>query len=79
MGFIYFLILTFPSKTNDNFPFHVTTTHIGIASDKSETQNYPHHDEGESGNKKFNDSISIQNIFITENRQHKYVVESETN
>jgi uncharacterized membrane protein YesL len=47
IGFIYFLILTYPAKTNENFPFHVTTNRIGIALNNSETQNYPHHDEGQ--------------------------------
>lgn len=42
-GHIYFLWLTWPSRANKSFPYHVKTNHIGIASNDDDGADYPRH------------------------------------
>ncbi|CRL08386.1 CLUMA_CG021397, isoform A [Clunio marinus] len=42
-GYAYFLWLTWPSRANKSFPYHVKTNHIGIASDDDDGADYPRH------------------------------------
>lgn len=42
-GHAYFLWLTWPSRANKSFPYHVKTNHIGIASDDDDGADYPRH------------------------------------
>lgn len=43
IGHAYFLWLTWPSRANKSFPYHVKTNHIGIASDDDDGADYPRH------------------------------------
>lgn len=43
IGHTYFLWLTWPSRANKSFPYHVKTNHIGIASDDDDGADYPRH------------------------------------
>lgn len=42
-GHAYFLWLTWPSRANKSFPYHVKTNHIGIASNDDDGADYPRH------------------------------------
>lgn len=42
-GHTYFLWLTWPSRANKSFPYHVKTNHIGIASNDDDGADYPRH------------------------------------
>lgn len=42
-GHSYFLWLTWPSRANKSFPYHVKTNHIGIASNEDDGADYPRH------------------------------------
>lgn len=42
-GHISFLYLTWPSRANKSFPYHVRTNHVGIASDDDDGADYPRH------------------------------------
>lgn len=42
-GHVYFLWLTWPSRANKSFPYHVKTNHIGIASNDDDGADYPRH------------------------------------
>lgn len=42
-GHTYFLWLTWPSRANKSFPYHVKTNHIGIASNEDDGADYPRH------------------------------------
>lgn len=43
IGHAYFLWLTWPSRANKSFPYHVKTNHIGIASNDDDGADYPRH------------------------------------
>ncbi|XP_031628165.1 transmembrane protein 145-like [Contarinia nasturtii] len=43
MGHSTFLWITWPSRANKSFPYHVKTNHIGIASDDDDGADYPRH------------------------------------
>lgn len=42
-GHLAFLWLTWPSRANKSFPYHVRTNHIGIAAPGNDGLDYPHH------------------------------------
>ena len=42
-GHLAFLWLTWPSRANKSFPYHVRTNHIGIAASGNDGLDYPHH------------------------------------
>lgn len=42
-GHLAFLWLTWPSRANKSFPYHVKTNHIGIASQEDDGADYPRH------------------------------------
>jgi hypothetical protein len=42
-GFCMFLWLTWPSRANNSFPYHVKTNHIGIANNDDDGSDYPKH------------------------------------
>lgn len=42
-GHSMFLWLTWPSRANKSFPYHVKTNHVGIASDEDDGADYPRH------------------------------------
>lgn len=42
-GHSYFLWLTWPSRANKSFPYHVKTNHIGVASNEDDGADYPRH------------------------------------
>jgi hypothetical protein len=42
-GHTHFLWLTWPSRANKSFPYHVKTNHIGIASTEDDGADYPRH------------------------------------
>lgn len=42
-GHATFLYLTWPSRANKSFPYHVKTNHIGIASNDDDGADYPRH------------------------------------
>lgn len=42
-GHASFLYLTWPSRANKSFPYHVKTNHIGIASNDDDGADYPRH------------------------------------
>lgn len=42
-GHLAFLWLTWPSRANKSFPYHVRTNHIGIAVQGNDGLDYPHH------------------------------------
>lgn len=42
-GHMAFLWLTWPSRANKSFPYHVRTNHIGIAAPGNDGLDYPHH------------------------------------
>lgn len=43
IGHAAFLWLTWPSRANKSFPYHVKTNHIGIASNEDDGADYPRH------------------------------------
>ncbi|XP_055304371.1 transmembrane protein 145-like isoform X2 [Sitodiplosis mosellana] len=43
MGHSTFLWITWPSRANKSFPYHVKTNHIGIASEDDDGADYPRH------------------------------------
>lgn len=43
VGHMAFLWLTWPSRANKSFPYHVRTNHIGIAAPGNDGLDYPHH------------------------------------
>jgi Rhodopsin-like GPCR transmembrane domain len=43
IGHASFLWLTWPSRANKSFPYHVKTNHIGIASNNDDGADYPRH------------------------------------
>jgi hypothetical protein len=69
-------ILTIPTKANENFPYHVPTNRIGIATHAEDTQNFPHHREGEGGNSQFDGvepTLTLTDMFSVENTRSKYL------
>lgn len=42
-GHAAFLFISFPSRANKSFPYHVKTNHIGIASNDDDGADYPRH------------------------------------
>ncbi|KAG5677803.1 hypothetical protein PVAND_007531 [Polypedilum vanderplanki] len=42
-GFCVFLWITWPSRANKSFPYHVKTNHIGIANSDDDGSDYPRH------------------------------------
>lgn len=42
-GHLAFLWLTWPSRANKSFPYHVRTNHVGIAAPGNDGLDYPHH------------------------------------
>lgn len=55
-GHISFLYLTWPSRANKSFPYHVRTNHVGIASDDDDGADYPRHT--------YEPSLTDQNLII---------------
>lgn len=74
---IDFKVLTAPAKANENFPYHVPTNQIGIATHTEDTQNFPHHKEGEGGNTQFDGvepTLTLTDMFSVENTGSRYRV-----
>ena len=49
-----------------------------MAKDEEDTQNFPHHKEGESGNMQFNpnEPMTLTDIFSIENTRDRYRVDT---
>lgn len=73
IGHVFFISLTFPTKANSNFPFHVRTNQVDFINNKEDTEsleNYPHHKEDEVAEKHFGpgnpNEITLQSMFVTQ-------------
>ena len=75
----FFFVLTRPTPGNHSFPYHVTTSKVGIVN--TSTENFPHHEENRGGNVAFESTegtIDFNELFRAKQNGDIYVVDNAT-